>query len=190
MGIGSLFFDWRGRIGRAAYWLSSIPIGIIGITAVVAVMVDLEDGSVRPLTAAVVTLLLIGVFYCSLCIQVKRWHDRDKSAIWLLMNFLPYVGSLWVFIECGFLRGTDGPNRFDLDPEDRRALDDLVREQVTARVVRRGVEEHMAQVRADYPAAANTKTPVAAPAAPQSGGWEKPAGWQPGNRPSFGRRGL
>ena len=48
--------------------------------------------------------------------QVKRWHDRDKGAIWLLVNFIPYVGPLWVFVELGFLAGTPGGNRFGPGP--------------------------------------------------------------------------
>ncbi|WP_417430347.1 DUF805 domain-containing protein [Kiloniella sp.] len=48
----------------------------------------------------------------SILILIKRWHDRDKSGWWTLIIFVPIIGSFWVLIECGFLRGTAGPNRF------------------------------------------------------------------------------
>jgi uncharacterized membrane protein YhaH (DUF805 family) len=32
------------------------------------------------------------------------------------MNLIPVLGTLWVLIECGFLRGTRGGNRFGPDP--------------------------------------------------------------------------
>jgi hypothetical protein len=48
--------------------------------------------------------------------QAKRWHDRDKSAWWVLVYFIPIIGWLWSFIVAGFLRGTSGYNRFGPDP--------------------------------------------------------------------------
>jgi len=52
----------------------------------------------------------------TLAVQAKRWHDRDKSAWWLLINLIPVVGAFWTLIENGFLEGTPGPNRFGFDP--------------------------------------------------------------------------
>ena len=48
--------------------------------------------------------------------QVKRWHDRDKSGWFVLVNFIPFIGTIWALVELGFLRGTMGPNRFGPDP--------------------------------------------------------------------------
>ncbi|WP_181699804.1 DUF805 domain-containing protein [Chthonobacter albigriseus] len=172
--MASIFFSWRGRIGRAVYWLCSIPLFLVGTGAVAAIVIDLQDDDLRTSTVVLAGFLLLVNVYCSFAIQAKRWHDRDKSALWILMNFVPYVGSLWVFVECGFLRGTDGPNRFDLDPSERREVDALVREEVTARIIRKSAEEYQSR-----------PAPV-----PVAEGWSKPAGWQPGARPTFGKRGL
>jgi uncharacterized membrane protein YhaH (DUF805 family) len=35
---------------------------------------------------------------------------------WVLVYFIPILGSLWSLIVAGFLRGTPGPNRFGPDP--------------------------------------------------------------------------
>jgi uncharacterized membrane protein YhaH (DUF805 family) len=50
-----------------------------------------------------------------LVVSVKRWHDRNKPSRWVLINLVPVVGWLWQLIECGFLKGTTGPNRFGQD---------------------------------------------------------------------------
>ena len=52
----------------------------------------------------------------ALAVSVKRWHDRDKSGWWVLLNLLPVIGWLWALIDNGFLRGSVGPNRFGEDP--------------------------------------------------------------------------
>lgn len=52
----------------------------------------------------------------SLAVQAKRWHDRDKSGLWILINFAPYIGVIWALIETGILPGTVGDNVYGRDP--------------------------------------------------------------------------
>lgn len=54
-----------------------------------------------------------------LAVFVKRWHDRDKSGWWMLINLIPVIGWFWTLIECGFLEGTIGPNKYGPDPKSR-----------------------------------------------------------------------
>lgn len=49
-------------------------------------------------------------------IEVKRCHDRGRSGWFLLINFIPIIGALWLWVELCFLRGTKGPSRFGPDP--------------------------------------------------------------------------
>ena len=56
------------------------------------------------------------IYWITICVLGKRWHDRNKSAWWILIAFIPIIGALWFLIECGFLKGTVGPNRFGDDP--------------------------------------------------------------------------
>jgi uncharacterized membrane protein YhaH (DUF805 family) len=46
----------------------------------------------------------------------KRCHDRDRSGWFQLISLIPLIGSIWLLVEVGFLRGTPGPNRFGPDP--------------------------------------------------------------------------
>lgn len=48
----------------------------------------------------------------TIAICVKRFHDRNKSGWWALIMLIPYIGFLWVIIECGLLPGTSGLNKF------------------------------------------------------------------------------
>jgi uncharacterized membrane protein YhaH (DUF805 family) len=61
-------------------------------------------------------ILILITLWPALAIYTKRWHDRDKSGWWTLIIFIPIIGSIWLLVELGFLRGTDGPNRFGDDP--------------------------------------------------------------------------
>jgi uncharacterized membrane protein YhaH (DUF805 family) len=61
-------------------------------------------------------------FWMHLAVFVKRWHDRDKSGWMILLIVIPLVniiGFFWTLIECGFMEGSIGPNRFGPDPKSR-----------------------------------------------------------------------
>ncbi|PIE01033.1 MAG: hypothetical protein CSA81_12935 [Acidobacteria bacterium] len=55
--------------------------------------------------------------WVSLAISVKRWQDRNKSGLMVLIGFIPFVDLIRALVENGFLAGTDGPNRFDKKPQ-------------------------------------------------------------------------
>jgi uncharacterized membrane protein YhaH (DUF805 family) len=61
-------------------------------------------------------VLLIALIWISLALQVKRWHDRDKSGWWGLIQLVPAIGPIWFLIECGFRKGTTGANQYGPDP--------------------------------------------------------------------------
>ena len=95
-----IYFRFSGRIPRATYWIASIPFIPIGI---VAEIYDDRGWSI---------FLLLAMLWPALAIYAKRWHDRDKSGWWTLITLVPLVGPIWALVECGFLPGTVGQNRF------------------------------------------------------------------------------
>ncbi|WP_337659890.1 DUF805 domain-containing protein [Anderseniella sp. Alg231-50] len=117
-----LFLSMNGRIGRGKFWIGilalmvaafllSFLLGMIGLMSV--------DETGMPVGAGywIGLLILMAVtIWPSICIYGKRFHDRDKSAWWMLIGLVPIVGGIWLLVECGLLQGTDGPNRFGADP--------------------------------------------------------------------------
>lgn len=61
-------------------------------------------------------LAVLALIWPSLAIQAKRWHDQDRSAWWILIGLVPFVGGLIALVMCGFIQGTPGPNRFGAGP--------------------------------------------------------------------------
>ena len=62
---------------------------------------------------SVITLIFyIPLMWVSLAVQVKRWHDRNKSGWWVLIGLVPVIGGIWALIENGFLAGDEAENRF------------------------------------------------------------------------------
>lgn len=106
-----ILFSFEGRIPRRTYWGTFLVVNAIVYAIVFAAESALESN----LLLAVLAVIYIPTIWIGLAISAKRWHDRDKSAWWILFAFVPIIGALWSIIECGFLRGTMGPNKFGED---------------------------------------------------------------------------
>lgn len=116
MNFTRICFSFKGRIGRGTLWLLQL---LITVSIVILKWVDPElfDPDSLKLSPYLITLLVLA--WIHLAVAAKRWHDRNKSAVWILFFFIPIIGQIWTVVELGFLRGTKGHNRFGPDPVKR-----------------------------------------------------------------------
>jgi uncharacterized membrane protein YhaH (DUF805 family) len=122
--VNNLLFGVRGRITRAKFWL--VALGILVIEALLFTAIggaaamsgdpDKALAAIGPIASLVLFFFGIVATWISVAVAIKRFHDRDKSGWWVLIIFVPVIGALWYLIECGFLRGTDGHNKYGHDP--------------------------------------------------------------------------
>lgn len=105
-------FSFKGRISRKPFWIFNLIVftGGLLLSTFTEVSPDI-DKITRPQL-----MFMIWIFWPSLAVQAKRWHDRDKSALWIFINIIPLAGPIWSLVENGFLPGTGGENRFGPDP--------------------------------------------------------------------------
>jgi uncharacterized membrane protein YhaH (DUF805 family) len=120
----NLLFGFQGRTNRAKFWLVALAIVVIEIIllaifgASAAMSADPQKAlaDIGPVTTIVLLIFALAATWISIAVGIKRFHDRNKSGVWILIIFVPLIGSLWYLIECGFLRGTPGPNDYGPDP--------------------------------------------------------------------------
>lgn len=115
--VKEILLSYEGRIPRSIYWMWTLIVSFafMAVAVLLAVLMGMIFGE-SPIVLIPLLLLYIPTIYVMLAIQVKRWHDRDKSGWWCLINLIPYIGGIWAFVEVGCLRGTMGPNQFGPDP--------------------------------------------------------------------------
>lgn len=129
-----VLFSFKGRIPRSTYWIFSLPVNLA-----IAFLFDrfwelaelyrvsLSPSALPPPevhadglpVAAQVTLmflLYLPLLWMKLAILAKRWQDQNRSANWLMVTFIPVVGMVINFLECGLNPGTRGENRYGKDP--------------------------------------------------------------------------
>jgi predicted RND superfamily exporter protein len=78
-------------VGSAVLGGISAGIGVAVVTVVLG------------LVSLVLIVLSIWIYFAN---AVLRLRDREKSALWLLLLLIPVIGSIWLFVELGFLKGT------------------------------------------------------------------------------------
>jgi uncharacterized membrane protein YhaH (DUF805 family) len=122
------YFDFSGRSRRKEYWmfvLFYVLVGAVLALAFFATMSDQSDGTTNGMSSAFVWvggLFLLALFIPSVAVQVRRFHDQDKSGWFILLGLIPYIGGIVVLVfMC--LPGTIGPNRFGPDPKDENVAD-------------------------------------------------------------------
>lgn len=110
------YADFKGRSRRREYWMFALGI-MIAMTVLILLTGGLaDDGSGPSGGFALVGLFFIAIFVPSLAVQVRRFHDQGRSGWLILLNLIPYIGSLIVLVfMC--LPGNPGPNRFGPDPK-------------------------------------------------------------------------
>ena len=118
-----LFTSLQGRIGRGKFWLGFLGLFIANIVVSIILAMLGFGSDIDPATGALSSGAWIGLLitlvifvWPSICIYGKRFHDRNKSAWWMMIMFVPIIGFFWLLIECGFLKGTEGPNDYGPDP--------------------------------------------------------------------------
>lgn len=114
------YFDFRGRSRRREYWLFVLALIIL---AVLVMIVEAQLGlgntqrtqtSVHYNAGPLLGLYWLAMIIPSIAVQVRRFHDQDKSGWWVLLNLIPLFGAFAVFIFM-LMEGTRGPNRFGAD---------------------------------------------------------------------------
>ena len=119
-----LLFGFHGRANRAKFWLVALGIFVIEVIifaalgGTTAMSTDPQQAMANLGPGVGIVLFVFGIvaLWISIAVAVKRYHDRNKSGWWVFIVFVPIIGGLWYLIECGFLRGTPGPNNYGPDP--------------------------------------------------------------------------
>jgi len=101
---------FSGRASRSEYWFFVLFEILLYVVLVIADIAAFR-GSMNVFS----TLASLVLFLPGLAVLVRRLHDTDRSAWWILIPFVPIIGSIWlIVILC--TRGTEGANRYGMGP--------------------------------------------------------------------------
>ena len=116
------YADFSGRSRRKEYWMFILGVIIAAIVASILDGVLGMSGMVGGIYGPITLLLFLAVLIPGIAVQVRRFHDQDKSGWFVLLGLIPFVGSIAVLVfMC--LEGTAGANRFGANPKNPGSTD-------------------------------------------------------------------
>lgn len=116
------YADFSGRSRRKEYWMFTLGVIIVAIVLSFVEGALGIGGMVGGIYGPLTLLFVLAVIIPSVAVQVRRFHDQDKSGWFVLISFIPFVGGIIVLVfMC--LEGTPGNNRFGADPKGRGDVD-------------------------------------------------------------------
>jgi uncharacterized membrane protein YhaH (DUF805 family) len=103
------YVGFSGRARRTEYWMFTLVNAIIFLVLYLLALAA---------HALIVLYILYGiaVLLPSLAVGFRRLHDTGRSAWWILIGLVPFVGGI-VLLVLTCLPGTPGPNQYGPDPK-------------------------------------------------------------------------
>ncbi len=114
-----MWTSFEGRIGRQTYWLKYVVpyVVIIILLSIVETVagITVDDGMGNGI-GILSTIFILANIWFGLAVGAKRCHDRNRSGWFQAIMLIPIIGGIWLLVELGFLKGSEGANRFGPDP--------------------------------------------------------------------------
>ena len=113
------YVDFSGRARRAEYWMFTL---FSIVFAIAAIVLDNVLGLVSEDTGygVLYALFTLGIIFPGWAVTVRRLHDIGKSGWWILVDFIPYIGSIWLFVLT-VMDSQPGDNQYGANPKLVRA---------------------------------------------------------------------
>lgn len=108
MDIKNTYFSFKGRIGRQTFWLYHV-LPVFFLSAILQMAIENQTSFFITIPAFVINVVLV---VCLIAGFVKRLHDRGKSAWWLILIFIPVIGTIYWIIDLGLFRGEEMVNEY------------------------------------------------------------------------------
>jgi uncharacterized membrane protein YhaH (DUF805 family) len=124
------YADFTGRARRKEFWL--FWLFLIGIEVAFSILISIASGSMGEMDFMTMNgpgkamfglygLVMLALIVPSLAVSIRRLHDTNRTAWWILLALIPFLGAL-VLIVFYVLDGTPGPNKYGEDPKGRVAV--------------------------------------------------------------------
>ncbi|MBQ3774858.1 MAG: DUF805 domain-containing protein [Ruminobacter sp.] len=102
-------FTIRGRACRSEFWWYALFMFFLVMPLIAGcVPDDVMIGSALELLAKISLA----------AVTIRRLHDKNRNGLWIVPVFLPWIGSVYLFmlLVCFCFKGTPEENRYGVDP--------------------------------------------------------------------------
>lgn len=118
MSLETRFLSTKGRINRKIfilYAVSFILFCLFLIIPTLLIVISTTDEMIIDISVSIVSTLIELALLPSLFLGIKRLHDLNNSAVWIILYVIPLINILFFIYLC-LIKGTTGDNKYGKDP--------------------------------------------------------------------------
>ncbi len=102
------YVGFSGRARRQEFWMFAL------FNFIIAVVLAVIGAVIK--TQIIYIIYALAVLLPGLAVSFRRLHDTNKSAWWILIGIVPFVGGIILLVFL-CIEGTRGDNNFGPDPK-------------------------------------------------------------------------
>ena len=112
------YANFSGRATREEYWMFSLFYSLFFLGGCIALfaLTSIIDMLNYTLIGLVMIIFIFAHFIPTLAVLVRRLHDTGKSGWYLLIQLIPYIGALIIFIFT-VIEGDKNENKWGPNPK-------------------------------------------------------------------------
>lgn len=110
------YVNFSGRARRAEYWKAVLSLVLLVIPLSVLDVFLFPDLVLENGLGPASSLFTLAVILPAISMSVRRLHDTSRSGWWYLVTFIPFVGSIVLFVFM-VLDSTPGTNKWGESPK-------------------------------------------------------------------------
>lgn len=110
--VTNKYAQFKGRANRAEFWQYVLVYFVISVAF--SLLMSLFGGvnALRMIFMILYVIVMLALLVPSLAVSVRRMHDIGKSGGWVLINLIPFIGSIW-FLILAIKESDPGTNPFE-----------------------------------------------------------------------------
>jgi uncharacterized membrane protein YhaH (DUF805 family) len=115
------YAQFSGRSRRKEYWMFFLLYTLALVSFAVALGAELAltgRMALGGLAFVVVGIAALAALIPALAVQVRRFHDQNRTGWFALLTLIPYIGGI-IILGFMLIDGTPGPNKYGPDPKGR-----------------------------------------------------------------------
>ena len=111
------YADFKGRARRKEYWMFTLFYLLFLLPLAVLVGIEIGLEIEVPIFTILFVLFIFALIVPTYAVTARRLHDTGRSGWWILINFIPYIGGIWLFVlTC--LDSKPGTNKWGDNPKE------------------------------------------------------------------------
>lgn len=109
--VTNKYAQFSGRATKAEFWQYILIFILINVAFSILSSIFSGVSFLRMLFMIISAIVSLGLLIPSIAVGIRRMHDIGKGGGWILVNLIPFIGTIWFIILA--IKDSDGPNQYD-----------------------------------------------------------------------------